>query len=263
MIYTNPNIRPSNRDGYVIATFIADTVAELPATNYLAGYTLEMGCTCHVIENSGDYEMQSNGTWVKRIPAELANTYTRAEIDTIESDLQTDINAVSLLANANKSTIADILQISGKNRLTAEQTTQTTDTATITANGDGTYHVETSAPTTQQIVFTLGTAILHTGIEYIITGIANGSNTTFFLNYDKSTAAGTGNQNVYAGGYQITTGEVERLTTVKFYIRSGVELNVDISPMILEKRFYTRFPEFVPYQITLQDLYNLVKSYHP
>ena len=87
MIYTNPNIRASDRDGYVIATFIADTVAELPATNYLTGYTLEIGCTCHVIEDSGDYEMKSDGTWIKRIPAVLANTYTRAEIDTMTENL--------------------------------------------------------------------------------------------------------------------------------------------------------------------------------
>ena len=93
MIYVNPFIRSSDRAGYVIATFICDTEAELPATNYLSGYTLEMGSTAHVIENSGDYEMQSNGTWIKRIPAELANTYTRTEIDNMIDSVSDDITA--------------------------------------------------------------------------------------------------------------------------------------------------------------------------
>lgn len=184
-------------------------------------------------------------TW-HAIPANGSETYTKAEIDSLISDVQD-------ASEDNKGYIGILAAQAGKNRLTADQTTQTIDTATITANGDGTYHIETSEATTQQVVFTLGTAILHTGIEYIITGIANGSPNTYFLNYDKSTAAGTGNQNVYVGKYQIATGEVERLTTVKFYIRSGQQLNVDISPMILEKQWYSGFPEFTPYQITQQD----------
>lgn len=81
MIYVNPNVRASSRDGYVIATFIADTVSELPATNYLTGYTLEMGSTCHVIENSADYEMQSSGTWVQRVPFPQQNMYTKSQTD--------------------------------------------------------------------------------------------------------------------------------------------------------------------------------------
>lgn len=198
-------------------------------------------------------------TW-HAIPASGSETYTKAEIDSLISDVQDAADNAQDTADAaqtasgnNKEYIGILAAQAGKNRLTADQTTQTIDTATITANGDGTYHIETSIATTQQVVFTLGTAILHTGIEYIITGITNGSPDTYFLNYDKSTAAGTGNQNVYVGRYQIATGEVERLTTVKFYIRSGQQVNVDISPMILEKQWYSGFPEFTPYQITLRD----------
>lgn len=198
-------------------------------------------------------------TWYA-IPANGSDTYTKAEIDSLISDVQDAADDAQDAADAaqtasgdNKGYIGILAAQAGKNRLTADQTTQTIDTATITANGNGTYHIETSASTTQQVVFTLGTAILHRGIEYVITGITNGSNNTYFLNYDKSTATGTGNQNVYVGGYQIATGEVERLTTVKFYIRSGQQVNVDISPMIMEKQWYSGFPEFTPYQITLQD----------
>lgn len=268
-IQTRP-FTDSDSTCYIRAIISCDTAADLPVPTYFTGYTLEQASEAHVIADNTKYQMQSDGTWVQQIPEEIGYTYTKAEIDSMLSDVQDAADdaqdaadAAQAAADTNKSYIGVLAAQAGKNRLTAEQTTQTIDTATITANGDGTYHVETTAATTQQVVFTLGTAILHTGIEYIITGITNGSNNTYFLNYDKSSASGTGNQNVYAGGYQITTGEVERLTTVKFYIRSGQQLNVDISPMIMEKQWYSGFPEFTPYQITLQDLYDLVKSYHP
>ena len=248
---------------YIRAIISCDTAADLPVPTFFTGYTLEQASEAHVIEDNTKYQMLSDGTWVQQIPEEIGYTYTKSEIDSMISDVQDAADAAQAASDTNKSYIGVLAAQAGKNRLTADQTTQTIDTATITANGDGTYHIETTAATTQQVVFTLGTAILHTGIEYIITGITNGSNNTYFLNYDKSSASGTGNQNVYAGGYQITTGEVERLTTVKFYIRSGQQLNVDISPMIMEKQWYSGFPAFTPYQITLQDLYDLVKSYHP
>lgn len=268
-IQTRP-FADSDSTCYIRAVISCDTAADLPAANYFSGYTLEQASKAHVIADNQWYMLQSSGTWVQQLPEEIGYTYTKAEIDSMVSDVQdaaddaqNAADAAQAASDTNKSYIGVLAAQAGKNRLTADQTTQTIDTATITANGDGTYHIETTAATTQQVVFTLGTAVLHTGIEYIITGIVNGSNTTYFLNYDKSSASGTGNQNVYAGGYQIATGETERLTTVKFYIRSGQELNVDIAPMIMEKQWYTGFPEFTPYQITLQDLYALVRSYHP
>lgn len=254
----------SGSDNAAEIHIICDTQADLPSGLYfVSGWKAQLGSKAHVVSDSTDWEMQSDGTWIQSASPGLGNYYTKTETDALLQPISDAADAAQASADTNKSYIGILSAQAGKNRLTADQTTQTIDTATITANGDGTYHVETTSPTTQQVVFTLGTALLHTGIEYIISGISGGSNTTFFLNYDHSSAAGTGNQNIYAGGYQITTGEVERLTTVKFYIRSGQSINVDISPMISEKQWYTAFPDFVPYQITLQDLYELVRSYHP
>lgn len=243
---------------------ICDTLADLPSTlDFVPGYIAQIGSTAHIIADSTDYEMQSVGTWVQQTPAGLANVYTKAQTDSLIAAVQADATAAQNSAAYNATSIDMLAAEAGKNRLTADAQTQTIDTATLTANADGTYTITTSAPTTQQVVFVLGTALLHAGEEYIISGISGGSNTTFFLNYDKSSAAGTGNQNIYAGGYQIATGDAERVTTVRLYIRSGQEVNTTISPMISEKKWYERSPAFCPYQITLADLYALVKSYHP
>ena len=82
MIYVNPVVRASNRDGYVIASFVCDDVSELPAISYLGSdKLLDMGCTAHVI-GMGDYEMKSTGVWVLREPTvRVFDAYTKSEVD--------------------------------------------------------------------------------------------------------------------------------------------------------------------------------------
>ena len=251
-----------------------DTFSDLPAMLYkddqTASFTLEMGSLAHVIETNKQYQMQSDGTWVEQIPEASNYFYTKTEIDDMVSDINDDIQSVeddvtALQTQQGKdiTMIDNLINEAGKQRINLTATTQTIDTVTLTQEADGTYTISSSGPTTQQVVFTLGTALLHTGVQYIISGISGGSNTTYFLNYTQSSATGTSNQNIYAGGYSITVGEVERTSEVKLYIRSGQEINTTISPMISEKRWYDYDPSFTTYVPTLKDLYDMVKSYHP
>lgn len=250
--------------------FVCDTISDLPAIHAISNWELQIGSKADVIATSKKYEMQSDGTWVEQIPEASNYFYTKTEIDDIVSDINDDIQSVeddvtALQTQQGKdiTMINNLINEAGKQRINLTATTQTVDTVTLTQEADGTYTISSSGPTTQQVVFTLGTALLHTGVQYIISGISGGSNTTYFLNYTQSTATGTGNQNIYAGGYQITVGEVERTTEVKLYIRSGQEINTTISPMISEKRWYDYDPSFTTYVPTLKDLYDMVKSYHP
>lgn len=247
-----------------------DSESDLPAMpfrNISTGYeqgtiTYAVGSKAHAIAESTDWQINSSGQWIQQSPAGLANVYTKTQTDALIAAVQADADAAIASAAYNAASIDMLAAEAGKNRLTADAQTQTIDTATLTAHDDGSYTITTAAPTTQQVAFVLGTALLHAGTEYIISGISGGSNTTFFLNYDKSSSTGTGNQNIYAGGYQIATGEIERTTTVRLYIRSGQEVSITIYPMISEKKWYERSPSFCKYQITLADLYDLVKSYH-
>lgn len=241
----------------VRAWLVCDTYSDLPTGTVLSGqYEMIIGSKCHVVETGKNYEMKSNGTWIEIIPDSVNYTYTKAEIDAMLDDMSNQLDGVD-------ESVVMLIDDSGKNRLNLTAQTQTVDTVTLTLNADGTYHVESSAPTTQQVVFTLGESLLHAGVQYIITGITNGSNTTYFLNYDKSSATGTGNTNIYAGGYSIAIGDVERTTTVKLYIRSGQEINIDIAPMICEKRWWDVDKGFCKYVPTLYDLWQMVRGYHP
>lgn len=135
-----------------------------------------------------------------------------------------------------------------KNILNATAQTQTVDTVTLTSNADGSYTVSTASATTEQVVITIGTANLAEGEEYVISGITGGGNTTFFLNYDHSSSAGTGNTNVYMSGLDIDIGEAARTTTVKLYVRSGQTVSTTLTPMICRKAYWQVTQDFVPYR---------------
>lgn len=269
MIYTNPNIRASSRDGYVIATFIADTVAELPPLNYLSDYTLEIGSTCHVIEDSGDYEMQSDGTWVKRIPAVLANTYTRTEIDSRFTTVNDDIEILAGLHGTDRQIIIDMINSGGKNILPISNPLQSETKHGVTAtydflagtvtlngthdgNGDATFYLYT------------GAAVDSTPIpagEYHLSGCpAGGSTSTYCLIVN-----GVGGSPTYkldtGNGKSFTITDTGYMAAI-IRIRTGTYDNMIFRPMITPQIIYDISPDFRPYCPTLQQLYAIVQSYH-
>lgn len=271
MIYTNPNIRASSRDGYVIATFIADTVAELPPLNYLTDYTLEIGSTCHVIEDSGDYEMQSDGTWVKRIPAVLANTYTRTEIDSRFTTVNDDIEILAGLQGTDRQIIIDIINSGAKNLLQMTQTqttlTRTSGNSSVTAVYDKTAGTVTfngahyAGDNTLIFEFYSGSAvdtpIIPAG-EYQLSGVpAGGSSATYRAALTSiSGTTDTGN------GVVFTLNEAH-YAAYRIFVSGDCTLdNMVFRPMITPKIVYVVSPDFKPYCPTLQQLYAMVQSYH-
>lgn len=251
MIYVNPNIRASDRDGYVIATFIADTVAELPATNCLTGYSLEIGCTCHVIEDSGDYEMKSDGTWVKRIPAVLANTYTRAEIDTMTGNLANDIDAeesARIAADAVQiDAVARLIDTGGKNICPVNSGANVLPTRWLQVSLDipaGDYVLtigalasdDTDASTCQIAFFDSSNnalKYLYPERGAVVAPFTLTADSTFFRIYPSDSYAHSENDTVSVSDMMICT-----------------------------KSDYALSEEYKPYCPTLAELYALVKSYH-
>lgn len=271
MIYTNPNIRASSRDGYVIATFIADTVAELPPLNYLTDYTLEIGSTCHVIEDSGDYEMQSNGTWVKRIPAVLANTYTRAEIDSRFTTVNDDIDILAGLQGTDRQIIIDMINSGAKNLLQMTQT-QTTITRT-SGNSSVTAVYDKTAGTVSlngahyagdnTLIFefysgsAVGTPIIPAG-DYQLSGVPSGGSSA---TYRAALTAISGTTDT--GNGAIFTLTNPHYAAYRIFVSGDCTLdNAVFRPMITPKIVYDTTPDFRPYCPTLQQLYAIVQSYH-
>lgn len=100
VIYTTGSVRT------VQAHLVADTVADLPQPSGLPGYLLTIGSDCDVIQDSARYVMQSSGVWVQQLHDVSADTYTRAQIDTLIA--QQAAQQAAALAAAQTALQADI-----------------------------------------------------------------------------------------------------------------------------------------------------------
>lgn len=275
MIYTNPNIRASSRDGYVIATFIADTVAELPPLNYLTDYTLEIGSTCHVIEDSGDYEMQSNGTWVKRIPAVLANTYTRTEIDSKIATVNSDIDILAGLQDTDRQIIIDMINSGAKNILFFDGvgtsaansgTSYTSNGITFEIQNDGTIRVHgtiTSGTSYCYLYTGTGRTNIISGFdgEHVLSGNPYGASVDSFRLWYKVGSQPSISEPTNGTTLPAQTGETSAVLGLQVNAPQ-TDLDVLFSPMITPKFIYDATPDYRPYCPTLQQLYAMVQSYH-
>lgn len=200
--------------------------------SFLAGGTPSITVT-------GDYGAFFKDCVFQRQPAVSANTATRfvgCVVDDTGEAVQPDPLTVGLVDDGRK------------NVLNATAQTQTVDTVTLTKNADGSYTVQTSAATTQQVAITIGTAKLAAGVQYVFSGITGGGNNTFFLNYDHALADGTSNKNVYASGLDIAVGNADRTSTVTLYVRSGQTVNTVLTPMICRKAYWQVSKAFMPYR---------------
>ena len=74
------------------AALIGDTTADLPAVGDISGYTLTQGSTCHVIQDSTLYMLNSTGAWIQQLQDITADTYTRAQVDAMITGVATDIS---------------------------------------------------------------------------------------------------------------------------------------------------------------------------
>lgn len=270
MIYVNPNIRASDRAGYVIATFVCDTAAELPPLNYLTGYTLEIGSTCHVIRDTSDYEMQSDGTWIRREPVvRVFDAYTKSEIDLIENNQNLVIGNIAQLYDDHNKTMKEILQETSKNRLHITTTgTQTINGVTFTVNADSS--ITTSGTATARAQKTISFDAPLSG-SYMLSGapdtpiigngglycwdVTAGARVKNFAGNPSGTDNGSGTDVVLPAGHSFY---------ISIDIRQGVNADgLVFYPMLSPPSMFHLDPSYEPYTPTLHELYELVRSYHP
>ena len=260
MIYLNPNLRASYRDGYVIATFICDTAAELPAQNYIADYLLEMGSTAHVIENATDYEMQSDGRWRVARTSDLQTLVT--SISTLESemtDAQSDIGSLQTQTAELRSAAVRLINGADKNILPF--TMPTSGVLTLTDNGDGTFYLSGTASSTISLL--LGRVYGHSQEELVLSGCPSGGSGS--SGYSLMIADEGGSLVGYDEGesYSFTRPAAEEYFRVYCRVRAGTYNNLLFKPMVTYQEYYDITPAFVPYAPTNAELYALIRSYHP
>lgn len=260
MIYLNPNLRASYRDGYVIATFICDTAAELPALNYIADYTLEIGSTAHVIENATDYEMQSDGTWCVARTSDLQSLVTsisnlEGEMTGVHSDIDILVDQVGELR------AAAVRLINGGNKNILPFTMPSSGVLTLIDNGDGTFTMSGTAGSTISLL--LGYVYAHGGESLVLTGCPSGGDYTNGYSLIITDSGGITQGYDVGDGYSFERPAAEEHFRVYCRVRAGTYNNVLFKPMVTYQEYYDITPTFVPYSPTNAELYALIKSYHP
>lgn len=65
----------------ITAHIIADTVADLPALGYFAGYTLQAGSFADVVQTSQRFMIDSAGAWYEQLHDIGADVYTKQQTD--------------------------------------------------------------------------------------------------------------------------------------------------------------------------------------
>lgn len=260
MIYPNPNIRSSYRDGYVIATFICDTVADLPALNYFADYTLEIGSTAHVIGNATDYEMQSDGTWCAAHTTDLSAIISQlSDISGRMENVEIGIGALD--SQVNELHAAAVHLIDGGNKNILPFTMPSSGVLTLTDNGDGTFYLSGTASTTISLL--LGRVYGHSQEELVLSGCPSGGSGS--SGYSLMIADEGGSLVGYdeGEGYSFTRPAAEEYFRVYCRVRAGTYNNLLFKPMVTYQEYYKITPVFVPYSPTNAELYALIRSYHP
>lgn len=261
MIYTNPNVRASDRTGYVIASFICDTFAELPAQNYLSGYTLEMGSVAHVIENGTDYTMKSDGTWISQTPADVSFLVT--EISDIETRLtNTEMDALSALnyiAELKSGAISALINQGAKNVLDLTPASTTTDNGvTFTVNSD--FSITLTGTAT-------ATAWIHVPVTipagfYVFSGMPEDGSSTTYRQELRVTPTG-----IVTALNDSADGNILNLVSdyTGYYnirVASGYDFGagVTVKPMIDLETYHEITNKYVPYAPTNKQLFDIVRG---
>lgn len=256
-IQTRP-FADSDSTCYIRAVISCDTAADLPAATYFSGYTLEQASKAHVISDNQWYMLQSSGTWVQQVPEEIGYTYTKAEIDSLISDVQDAADDAQDAADAAQADIdsvkntvlTDLIDTGAKNLCETSGGSNVLPTRWLQIPivlPVGQYVVkigtlssdDTDASTCQFVCFASDNSVTS---NYLY--LSRGSNVSGILNITAETA-------------------YLRLYPSDSYAHSADDTVTAADIMICKKADYDISDVIVPYCPTLAELYALVKSYHP
>ena len=249
----------SGSDNAAEIHIICDTQADLPSgLTFVTGWEAQLGSKAHVVSDSTDWEMKSDGTWIQAASPGLGNYYTKTETDDLlqpisdaaddaqrtADDAQSDITAVKT------GYLTELINSGGKNRCPVNSGSNTLPTRwlqiPITLQ-PGSYKVyfgdlsstDTDASTCQMVGFDSANA---QATNYIYP--ARGTDITA----DLTVTAETSYIRIYASD-SYAHSENDTLTVTDLMICSAADFEIS--------------PVYVPYCPTLAELYALVRSYHP
>lgn len=271
---------------HIRAQLICDDQSDLPAPTAIPLYTLEIGSKAHVIADSTDWQMQSDGSWIQQLPPEAAATYTKAEIDqmidTINNDLNDlsldirdvgiDVSDLTIRVSDDENVINDLIDTGAKNLLEMTQTqtsiTRTSGSSSVTAVYDKIAGTVTltgqhyTGDSTLIFEFYSGAAadtkVLPAGSYHMCGSLAGGSTSTY-----RAALTSISGTTDTGSGVDFTLTE-PHYAAYRIFVSGDCSFNGDVfRPMICTQDAWKISQDIVPYTPTLRDLYLLVKSYHP
>lgn len=267
-------------DLLIYAYIECDNVSDLPTTTQFTGFVIDKESKAHVINGNTIYMLDSTGTWRIQDEASRMNVYTKDETDQLLTDMADSQANVDLAQdekiNNNEDRIIELINSGHKNLCRFMQGTDTqfgttftpdSTNGTLTTSGTATRYygyriLGSQADTTynNDVPIPKGT--------YVLTGLPEGASSTthrFILGIWQDSAETRTSTYIYDDVYEFEITGYQARIDLTAYVATGNASGAHTiwTPMIVPKEIYDITPDFVPYCPTLQELYQMVRSYHP
>lgn len=276
-IQTQLNV-PGDTTTHVIVYMECDTLADLPASpTAISGLTLEISSRAHIIQDNTRYCMQADGTWQQQDQSPYSDVYTKSQVDSIVSDIDSTIVIESGRITAVEGDVSDIqtalegiLNRTGKNIANWTAATQTITDVTFTIDqAAGTVSTSGTAGARRQKPLPM-TLLSDPGSDrYILTGCPAGGEVGGNIKYalyiwDNTINARVSQNDTGEGIIFDWTPDPTHSYNISVDIRSGTDAaGLIFRPMICRLSDYLISSSFVPYVPSNSDIIALIHSYHP
>lgn len=247
----------------VLGEFRAATAADLPAQNV----DCHIICGCDGLDiATGDRYIWNGSSWIRQ-PSDRAfsNVYTKTETDALLLPIQQGLQTA-------QDTIIDLLDSGSKNRmqltgsdLSGYGISCTFDSMAGTIHLDGfnadkkctgSFNIQCSA--TLNAPYIVGT------VYHFSCGGYETSNDSIGIYVYTAGATPLTQFDCFTNNVAAWQDSWKQNSGFRLFIRQGTVVdNVTLRPMICTERDWQQTPDFVPYCPTLQEMYALVRSYHP
>lgn len=219
-----------------------DTMQDLPAANAYGSSTLIcIGSTAHIIADNAMLEIDSAGNWIQQQAG--SSTYTRAEIDAMQADLQNQIDYA--------------IDTGAKNYLKNSGVTTTNRGIDFTVYTDGTVLVNGTNDGTLSSIYTINTqSVLQIpNDDFIISGCPlGGSATTYRIDITRNVGATI---NDFGEGAPFKIGGDYNVQDYRIVIyRNATVDNLLFKPMV--RKSIIKDDKFIPYAPTNLELYQMI-----
>lgn len=220
---------------------VCDSAAELSSLTHYDNIKIRIGSECTDIA-TGDKYLKSSSAWVLQPQSMFANVYTKSEVDSITSAINSDVTT-------NHAAIAGILNTGSKNKMPTASGQSTPPTRWVNVPvvlPPGTYRVSFGTLASTDTDDTVCQACFLSGS----TQVSN------WLSFQRG-------ENIVSGVCTITADTTTfRLYPAGSYAASEGDTVSFTDCMICTDADYQVSPDFVEYCPTLAELYAMVRGYH-